>query len=94
MNEGIGNFPPELTTQPNLGAVEHRVVERAGVTDRKKKGGKNCASDVDAHQDRRDIDRITPHPRYRSVIIGGSDSEHAAIKQPRLCSRKQKENHE
>src|SRR5438128_12321367 len=42
-------------------------------------GGDKHAQDVERGDNRRHADGVATHPRYRTLIIGGSDSEHAAI---------------
>ena len=79
MDEGVGDQPPNLPMEPNLRAIEHRVIERASGTDRKKERGQDRTTDVETDKNCRDVDREPSHPGYRPIIIGGSDSEHAPI---------------
>src|SRR5205814_850446 len=88
MNEGVGDQPPNLPMEPNLRAIEHRVIERASGTDRKKERGQDRTTDVETDKNCRDVDREPSHPGYRPIIIGGSDSEHASNRQPPISSRK------
>src|SRR5260370_18050767 len=41
--------------------------------------GEKHAQDIERGDYRGHADRIAAHPRHRTIIIGGSDSEHAAI---------------
>ena len=47
------------------------------VTNGEYKGSQNRTHDMHPDQHRSDIDRVAPHPRNRTIIIGGSHSEHA-----------------
>jgi hypothetical protein len=41
----------------------------------------DCSKSVPGDEQRGDMHRMTPHPCYRLVVIGGRDPEHASINQ-------------
>jgi hypothetical protein len=87
MDERVSQKPPDLSL-PNLRAIEHEIIQDAVVKETDDQGGQDRAQDMESHQDCGDVDRVTSHPRYRPIIIGGSHSEHISNKQPALRMRK------
>ena len=60
-----------------LRAVEHEVIHYTTMAAGEYECGQNRTHDVHPNQHRGDIDRVAPHPRNWTIIIGGSHSEHA-----------------
>src|SRR5207302_9478746 len=50
MDEGVGDQPPNLPMEPNLRAIEHRVIERASGADRKKERSEEHTSELQSRE--------------------------------------------
>jgi hypothetical protein len=56
--------------------------------ERDQEGADDHADDMDHHEERRDMNRVTPHPGYRLVVIRDRDAEHSDSKRPCAGERK------
>ena len=77
MNKRISDKSPDLPARPNALRCRKQIIERApSAGNRVKIARQYRDSDMQPHQHRGHIDRISTHPRNRPIIIGRGDPEH------------------
>ncbi len=72
----------------DLRAIENEQIEERPGVERDKKTTDHHAGDVHDEEQGGDVDRVTPNPTDRLIIIRGYDAEHHNSKRPSFAQRK------
>src|SRR5437588_4696535 len=79
MDEGVGEQLVPGEAVAHSGTIKPEPVKKRAAAQRHQKASGHQGENMRSDENCGDIDRVASHPRHRSVIIGGSDSEHASI---------------
>jgi hypothetical protein len=81
MNKCVGKKTPDLATVQNGRALKLQIwpqrIRTKRTKDARDNGREYRDRNMQSYQHRRHVDRVASHPRNRTIIIGGSHSEHA-----------------
>ena len=78
MDERVSKEAPNLAV-PHRRAIKHQTLKKTRGAEAHQERRQDREHNMRADENRRHIDGITSHPADRSIIIGGSNSEHETI---------------